>query len=45
MDRITDCDKLQIQELEKNLHHFATWLVGLFFATNGEPSSECYFMD
>ena len=45
MDRKTDCDKLQIEGLERNLDQLCTWLTRFCFAAGGEPSSERYFMD
>ena len=45
MDRKTNRDKLQIQGLEQNLDQLCMWLIRLFVAAGGEPSSKHYFMD
>ena len=38
-------DKLQIQEVEQNLHQLCHVASKIIFAAGGEPSSENYFMD
>ena len=44
-DQKADCDKLQIQGLERNLDQLCMQLARLFFAAGCEPSSGRYFMD
>ena len=43
-DRKTDRNELQIQGLEQHLDQLCMWLARLFFAVDGEPSSEHYFL-
>ena len=40
-----DCDKLQIQGLERNLDQLCHMASKIIFAAGGEPSSKHYFMD